>query len=136
MHRFANPTQFMRIANAIYPWAAGLAIVLFIIALPIALVTSPADYQQGETVRILYMHVPAAVMAEMIYYAMAAGSAASRRAWPAVRKSRTADSFASARSQRSVQSGAGAGLLRSSRWRRKPARWCCRACRPSAAAQV
>ncbi len=76
MHKFANPTQFMRIANAVYPWAVGIAILLFLIGLPIALVTSPADYQQGHTVRILYMHVPAAVMGQMIYYAMAAGSAA------------------------------------------------------------
>ena len=76
MHRFANPTQFMRIANAVYPWAVGVAILLFLVGLPIALVTSPADYQQGDTVRILYMHVPAAVMAQMVYYAMAAGSAA------------------------------------------------------------
>jgi heme exporter protein C len=76
MHKFANPTQFMRIANAIFPWAAGLCAVLFLVGLPIALVTSPADYQQGETVRILYLHVPAAVMAEGVYYVMAAGSAA------------------------------------------------------------
>jgi heme exporter protein C len=76
MHRFANPTQFMRIANAIYPWAAGLSVVLFLAGLPIALVTSPADYQQGETVRIFYLHVPAANMALMIYGIMAAGSAA------------------------------------------------------------
>jgi heme exporter protein C len=76
VHRFANPTQFMRIANAIFPWAAGLSVILFLVGLPIALVTSPADYQQGDTVRILYMHVPAAVMGQMIYYAMAAGSAA------------------------------------------------------------
>ena len=76
MHRFANPTQFMRIANAIFPWAAGLSALLFALGLPIALVTSPADYQQGDTVRILYLHVPAAIMAELIYYGMAAGSAA------------------------------------------------------------
>ncbi len=76
MHKFANPTQFMRIANAIYPWAAGLSMILFLIGVPIALVSSPADYQQGETVRILYLHVPAAVMMQMIYYGMAAGSAA------------------------------------------------------------
>lgn len=76
MHKFANPTQFMRIANAIYPWAAGLCVILFLIGLPVALVTSPADYQQSETVRIFYLHVPAANMAMMIYGIMAAGSAA------------------------------------------------------------
>ena len=66
----------MRIANAIFPWAAGLSVLMFVVGLPIALVTSPADYQQGDTVRILYMHVPAAIMGQMIYYGMAAGSAA------------------------------------------------------------
>jgi heme exporter protein C len=76
VHRFANPTQFMRIANAIFPWAAGLSVILFVVGLPIALVTSPADYQQGETVRIFYLHVPAANMALMIYGVMAGGSAA------------------------------------------------------------
>lgn len=76
MHRFANPTQFMRIANALFPWMAGLAIICFAVGLPVALYFSPADYQQGDSVRILYLHVPAAVMAQMVYYAMAAGSAA------------------------------------------------------------
>lgn len=75
MHRFANPTQFMRIANAVYPWAAGLSTVLFIFALPIALVTSPPDYQQGETVRIMYVHVASAWLMMMVYGVIAAGSA-------------------------------------------------------------
>ncbi len=76
MHRFANPTQFMRIANAIFPWAAGLSILLFVVALPIALVTSPPDYQQGDTVRIMYIHVPSAWSMMMVYGVMASGSAA------------------------------------------------------------
>jgi heme exporter protein C len=75
VHRFANPTQFMRIANAIFPWAASLSALLFVFGLPIALVTSPADYQQGETVRIFYLHVPAANMGLMIYGIMAVSSA-------------------------------------------------------------
>ncbi len=76
MHRFANPTQFMRIANAIYPWAAGLSAILFLVGLPVALVTSPPDYQQGETVRIFYIHVSSAWMMMVVYSAMAGGSAA------------------------------------------------------------
>jgi len=76
MHRFANPTQFMRIANAIFPWVAGLSVVLFVIGLPIALVTSPPDYQQGDTVRIFYLHVPSAWNMMMIYGVMASSSAA------------------------------------------------------------
>ncbi len=76
MHRFANPTQFMRIANAIFPWAAGVCALLFLVGLPIALFTSPPDYQQGDTVRILYIHVPSAWNAMMVYGVMATSSAA------------------------------------------------------------
>jgi heme exporter protein C len=76
LHRFANPTQFMRIANAIHPWVAGLCAVLFLVGLPIALVTSPADYQQGDTVRIFYVHMPAGTMFMTIYGIMAGSSAA------------------------------------------------------------
>src|SRR5690606_3911327 len=50
-------------------------LVLFAIGLYLALVTSPADYQQGETVRIMYVHVPAAWMALMVYTIMALASA-------------------------------------------------------------
>ncbi len=75
MHRFANPTNFMRVANAIFPWAAGLAVILFVIGLPIALYFSPPDYQQGETVRLFYVHVPSAWISMMAYGVISAGSA-------------------------------------------------------------
>lgn len=75
MHKFANPTQFMRIANAIYPWAAGLCVLLFVAAVPFALVFSPPDFQQGETVRIMYIHVSSAWLMMMIYGIIAANSA-------------------------------------------------------------
>jgi heme exporter protein C len=76
MHKYANPTQFMRIANAILPWAAGLSAVLFLIGLPMALVTSPPDYQQGDAARIMYIHVPSAWLGLLVYSVMAGGSAA------------------------------------------------------------
>lgn len=75
MHKFANPTQFMRIANAIYPWVAGLCVLLFVAALPIALKFSPPDYQQGDTVRIMYVHVSSAWLMMMIYGIIAVNSA-------------------------------------------------------------
>jgi len=65
----------MKIANAILPFAAGLTVVLLAVGLYTALLTSPPDYQQGETVRIMYVHVPAASMAVMVYAAMAVASA-------------------------------------------------------------
>lgn len=75
MHKFANPTQFMRIANALYPWVAGLCALLFAAAIPFALVFSPPDFQQGETVRIMYIHVSSAWLMMMIYGIVAANSA-------------------------------------------------------------
>ncbi len=76
MHRFANPARFMRIATAVLPWSAAAAVILIAAGLYFALVGSPADYQQGETVRIMYVHVPAAWMALFVYAGMALASAA------------------------------------------------------------
>ena len=75
MHKYANPTVFMRLANAVLPWTAGACVLLFAVGIPLALVFSPPDYQQGDTVRIMYIHVPAAILGEMIYGIMAASSA-------------------------------------------------------------
>ncbi len=75
MHRFANPGRFMRLANAVLPWSAGLAAVLIALGLYLALFVAPPDYQQGESVRIMYVHVPSAWMALFIYTAVAGASA-------------------------------------------------------------
>ena len=60
MRRFANPARFLRISSIVLPWAAGATVVLMIVGLYLSLFASPADYQQGDTVRIMYIHVPAA----------------------------------------------------------------------------
>jgi len=75
MHRFANPARFMRIAAKVMPVAALGALVLFGLGIYYGLSASPPDYQQGETVRIMYVHVPAAWMALFIYTSMAVASA-------------------------------------------------------------
>lgn len=75
MHRFANPTRFLKLAAIVQPWAAGIAVLCLGAGLWFALVGSPADYQQGESVRIMYIHVPAAWMGLFCYTAMAAMSA-------------------------------------------------------------
>ena len=77
MHRFASPTQFMRLGAALTPWLAGITVICLLAGLYFGLVVSPGDYQQGDTVRIMYVHVPAAWMAMFCYAAMAGGSAAS-----------------------------------------------------------
>jgi heme exporter protein C len=74
MHRFANPIRYQRIADAVLPWAMGLAALLAVIGLYLALLVAPADYQQGEAYRIMYVHVPAAWMALMVYAIMAGAS--------------------------------------------------------------
>lgn len=75
LHRFANPTRFLRLADRIQPWAAGLTLAFMAAGLYFSLLSSPADYQQGETVRIMYIHVPSAWMAMFCYTALAAASA-------------------------------------------------------------
>jgi heme exporter protein C len=75
LHRFANPARFMRLSAALMPWTAALTTVLMATGFYLALAGSPADYQQGETVRIMYVHVPAAWMALFCYACLAAASA-------------------------------------------------------------
>ena len=77
VHYFANPTRFLRLADILTPWFAALTIGSISIGLYFGLFASPPDYQQGETVRIMYIHVPAAWMALFCYSSMAAFSAMS-----------------------------------------------------------
>jgi heme exporter protein C len=75
MQQFANPTRFLKLANAALPFVWAITVILFAIGLYGALITSPADYQQGETVRIMFVHVPAAWLAMLVYSVMALASA-------------------------------------------------------------
>tara|TARA_B100001094_G_scaffold309915_1_gene344032 strand:+ start:128 stop:853 length:726 start_codon:yes stop_codon:yes gene_type:complete len=74
MHFLANPNRFMKLASVVAPWLQYLCIISFIIGLPLALIFSPPDYQQGDTVRIMYVHVPAAWMGLFCYLTMAVAS--------------------------------------------------------------
>jgi heme exporter protein C len=67
----ANPTRFLAFSTRIQPWLSGLAAVLFAIGLYLALFVAPADYQQGDSLRIMYVHVPAAILAMGCYAFMA-----------------------------------------------------------------
>jgi heme exporter protein C len=75
MQQFANPTRFLKMANAALPYVWAVTALLFAIGLYGALLSAPADYQQGETVRIMFVHVPAAWMALFVYTVMALASA-------------------------------------------------------------
>ena len=74
IERFANPTRFLRFQKAVQPWVWVITISLFAVGLFLGLTQAPADYQQGETVRIMYVHVPAAWSALMVYSVMALAS--------------------------------------------------------------
>ncbi len=76
MHRLANPARFMRYSARILPWMAWSTAVFIGTGLYLALFVAPPDYHQGETVRIMFIHVPAAWMALFVYTGMAAASAA------------------------------------------------------------
>jgi heme exporter protein C len=75
MTRFANPARFMRLSAVLIPWAGGVTALAFAAGLVMSLVLAPPDYQQGETVRIMFLHVPAAWMAMALYALVAAASA-------------------------------------------------------------
>lgn len=66
----ANPTRFLALATRILPWLAGLTALVLAAGLYMSF-TSEGDYQQGYTVRIMYVHVPSAWLAMMCYSVMA-----------------------------------------------------------------
>ena len=59
MHGFANPARFLRLARWLTPLTLGLGLVVASLALAWGLFMAPADRLQGDTVRILFVHVPA-----------------------------------------------------------------------------
>jgi heme exporter protein C len=60
MHAYANPTRFLKIARPLTPVLGWLGAVLIAVGVYAGLFITPPDYLQGESVRILYIHVPAA----------------------------------------------------------------------------
>ena len=60
MHALANPARFLRFARPATAWLLGIGAVLALGGMISGLTLTPPDYLQGETVRILYIHVPAA----------------------------------------------------------------------------
>ena len=75
LQKYANPTRFLKLANAILPWTAGATVLLLAAGLYFAFAGSPPDYQQGQTVRIMYVHVPSAWMAMFAYAFIVVSSA-------------------------------------------------------------
>lgn len=70
-HKYANPNQFKNISKKILPVTSLGCILALTLGLYLSLFHSPADYQQGDAARIMYVHVPSAWMALFIYVNMA-----------------------------------------------------------------
>lgn len=70
-HKLGSPPYFYRFAGRLLPWLYGASIAIAAVGLYYGLVRAPADYLQGESVRILYIHVPCAWMSLFAYLSMA-----------------------------------------------------------------
>src|SRR5437660_10154759 len=75
LSHLANPARFMRISGLALPWLGGVSLVVLVLGLFWSLILAPADYQQGESVRIMFIHVPSAWMALSVYLFVAVASA-------------------------------------------------------------
>ena len=71
LHRFANPGRFLRLSGVVLPWLTALAIAMTALGLGWGLFYAPADYQQGDAMRIIYVHVPTAWLASAGYVSLA-----------------------------------------------------------------
>ena len=80
MHAFANPARFLRLARPATGWLLAVGAALTIVGASGGLAVTPPDYLQGETVRILYLHVPAAWLG-MAGWAAIAAAAVSQIVW-------------------------------------------------------
>lgn len=71
LFRFAAPHVFYPLAGRMVPWFAALAAVLTVAGLYVGFFVAPTDFQQGESYRIIFIHVPSAWMAMFLYVVMA-----------------------------------------------------------------
>ena len=70
-HKFGSPPHFYRIAGKWIPWLTWIFLLLLAAGLYGGLIAAPPDYQQGDSYRIMFVHVPAAWMSLFIYVVMA-----------------------------------------------------------------
>ncbi|MCX7109270.1 MAG: heme ABC transporter permease [Proteobacteria bacterium] len=71
LHKMASPKYFYDISGKWIPWLGGLTVITLLAGLYYGLVKAPPDYQQGESYRIMFIHVPSAWMSMFIYVLMA-----------------------------------------------------------------
>ncbi len=75
IHRFGSPPVVYRLCSLFSPWLGVAAAACLLAGLWLGLVVAPPDYEQGESYRIIYVHVPAAWMSMFVYVSMAVSSA-------------------------------------------------------------
>lgn len=75
LHKLGSPERYYNLADKLAPWLGFPAAILILIGLYGGLILSPADYQQGDSFRIIYIHVPAAWMSMFVYVFMATNAA-------------------------------------------------------------
>jgi heme exporter protein C len=71
MISLANPTRFLTLVDRVVPWLTAVTLILLGIGLYLSFFVAPPDYQQGETVKIMFIHVPAAWLAMFGYILIA-----------------------------------------------------------------
>jgi heme exporter protein C len=71
---YANPTRFLGLVARTLPWIVAATVATLAVGLWLVFAVAPADYQQGETVRIMYVHVPCSWLSMFCYMAMAVSS--------------------------------------------------------------
>jgi heme exporter protein C len=70
-HKMASPRYFYTFAGRLIPWLAAACLLFILAGLYYGLIEAPPDYQQGESYRIMFIHVPAAWMSMFVYVVMA-----------------------------------------------------------------
>ncbi len=75
IYRLGSPPYFYNLSGKLLPWLSGICLIFFAVGLYGGLVLAPADYQQGDSFRIIYIHVPAAWMSLFVYIVMAVSGA-------------------------------------------------------------
>lgn len=71
LQKFSSPKYFYSLSERLIPWFGGFCLVFMLAGLYYGLVVAPPDYQQGESYRIIFIHVPSAWMSMFVYMVMA-----------------------------------------------------------------
>ena len=71
---YANPKRFMQVSAAVLPWLSALALVTLVTGLVWGFFFTPDDFRMGATVKIIFLHVPAALMAMGAWFMMLVAS--------------------------------------------------------------